>query len=158
MTLRPDADQIQQMAEEIFEVWTLSWVGTENADKYDLSESEILTLDLLTKNASLNVGELQRGIGVSPTKMSRVIRKLERDTDPPLVQRRFNPDDRRKIDVSITPAGKRAHHTFRSSKLSRTIEVLGEMCEEDRAQFLRLIRILRRKLLETQPARHVTSR
>ncbi len=154
MTLQPDADQIQQMAEEIFEVWTLSWIGTENADKYDLSESEILTLDLLTKNPSLNVGELQRGIGVSPTKMSRLIRKLERDADPPLVHRGFNAEDRRKIDVSITKAGREAHRAFRSSKLSRTIEVLAEMNGEDRAEFLRLVRILRQKLLATQAPLH----
>ena len=152
MTRRPESEQIQQAAEEVFEVWTLTWIGPENEDKYDLNEVQALTLDLLTKNESINVGELQRRIGVSPTKMSRVVRGLEREAAPPLVECRFNADDRRKIDVSITKAGRTAHDAYRSSRVARIINVLGEMLESDRAEFVRLIRILREKLTQQADA------
>ena len=147
MAKRPDPNEIQDMAEEIFDVWTLGWVnaagegGEENG--HDLNELELLTLHLLTKAESLSVGELQQVIRVSPTKMSRIIRGLEREGAPALVKRRFNPHDRRKVDISITPEGREAHRVHRAAKLSTLILVLEEMLESDRADFIRLIRIVR---------------
>jgi DNA-binding MarR family transcriptional regulator len=137
------------MAEEIFDVWTLSWIGTlddSEKNRYDLNESEILTLHLLTKCDSLSVGELQQSIGVSPTKMSRVLRSLQREGVKPLIQRQFNPEDRRKVDVSITHVGRKAHETYRSAKLANLIRVLAEMQEPDREDFVRLVQIIREKL------------
>ena len=143
------------MAEEIFEVWTLSSIGThEHAEKdeYDLSDSEMLTLHILTKKPSLNVGELQRFLGVSPTKMSRIVRRLERQTSQPLVKCEFNPDDRRKVDVSITETGRQAYQAYRSLRVARTLAVLTEMNEAGRADFVRVIRMLRRQFPQTDAA------
>ena len=75
LTHQPDAGQIQQVAEEVFEVWTLSWIGPENEDKYDLNEAEALTLDLLTKNEqkttiSLNTTNLGSGWQLSLSVLS----------------------------------------------------------------------------------------
>jgi len=143
-------NHIQKMAEEIYEVWTLSAIGTHEhgeKDEFDLSDSEMLTLHILTKKPSLNVGELQRFLGVSPTKMSRIVRRLERQTSRPLVKCEFNPDDRRKVDVSITETGKQAYQAYRSLRVARTLAVLTEMDEAGRADFVRVIRMLRRQLL-----------
>lgn len=147
MTRQSVSEEIRTMAEEIFDVWTLGWVNTagegDEENEYDLNESQILTLHLLTKADSLSVGELQQAIRVSPTKMSRIIRGLEREATPALVKRTFNPHDRRKVDISITAAGREAHRAHRTAKLSNLILVLGEMLESDRAEFIRIIRIVR---------------
>jgi DNA-binding MarR family transcriptional regulator len=138
--------QIEQIAEEIFELTKLSWIAGANQrqrDEYDLTESEFLTLDMLIKRNSVTVGELQRSVGVLPAQMSRIIRSLERKPGQPLVACSLNPDDKRKIDVTLTDAGRKAHHSYQSSKLAATIEVLAELEDKDRIEFCRLLRIFK---------------
>lgn len=144
-------EQVQQMAEEIFEITKLSWMGSlkDTADDdYDLSESEFLALDLLTKCQSLTVGEIQRSIDVLPAQMSRIIRSLEHKAERPLVRCSLNPKDKRKIDVSITDEGREAHHAYQAAKLSTTLLVLSELNEADREEFMRILRLIRQKFVE----------
>ena len=144
-------EQIRQMAEEIFELQKLSWMGAaamEQDSEHELSESEFLALDLLTKTESMNVGELQRAVGVLPAQMSRVIRNLERKSDKPLVACSLNPDDKRKIDVSLTDAGRQAHEAYQSSKLATAIGVLSELDQTDRTDFMRLLGVIREKMAQ----------
>jgi DNA-binding MarR family transcriptional regulator len=144
------SQQIQAMAEEIFELQKLSWIGqasNEEKDEFDLSESEFLTLDMLVKNDSMTVGELQRSIGVLPAQMSRVIRNLERKAKKPLVNCALNPEDKRKIDVSISPTGQKAHRGYQAMKVAKSISVLSELDEDDRVQLMRLLGLIREKLM-----------
>ncbi len=153
VTNQSDNEQIQQMAEEIFELTKLSWISGASdgaKDEYDLSESEFLTLDLLTKREPMNVGELQRSIGVLPAQMSRIIRSLEGKAERPLVECRLNPNDKRKIDVSLTDTGRQAHHAYQSDKLALTIDVLGDLAESDRSEFMRILRIIRQKFVQAR--------
>lgn len=151
MPTQPPSEEIRQMAEEIFEITKLSWLGSltrKSEDEYDLSESEFLTIDILTKTDSMTVGELQRSIGVLPAQMSRIIRSLEAKVDQPLVACSLNPDDKRKIDVSLTDAGKQTRQAYQADKLGTTIAVLAELDEADRADFMRILRIMRKKLAQ----------
>jgi DNA-binding MarR family transcriptional regulator len=150
--------QIQQMAEEVFDLMTLSWIAPDThpeKDEWDLSEPEILTLEILTKCESMSVGDLQRRIGVAPSKMSRIIGRLEREAAQPLIQCKLNPDDRRKIDVSITDIGRRAHRDYRSAKLAGIIGVLAEMSDADRTEFMRLLGSIRQMLSRALASRQV---
>src|SRR3954469_17537063 len=70
----------------------------------DLKEVEFLTLSILRQHGSLIVGDIQRLLGVLPSQMSRIIRSLEA-REHPLISCRINPQDKRKIDVFLTPAG-----------------------------------------------------
>src|SRR5262245_23702918 len=70
----------------------------------DLKEVEFLTLSILHRHETLIVGEIQRLLGVLPAQMSRIIRALEM-RDRPLIACRINPQDKRKIDVALTPDG-----------------------------------------------------
>ncbi|MBN1347662.1 MAG: MarR family transcriptional regulator [Phycisphaerae bacterium] len=158
MSDQPNPDQIQQMAEQIFELIVLSYIppaSAAGADKWELSEQEVLVLELLTKSPSMSVGDLQRAIGVSTTKMSRILRRLEREAAEALVQCALNADDRRKYDVSITEAGREAHRAYRTTKLSSIIRVLAEMPEVDRSEFVRLLNSIRERLLQEYASRLV---
>lgn len=142
--------RVEQMAEEVFDLAKFVWIAggaQHQKDEYDLSESEFLTLDMLTKTDSLTVGELQRGVGVLPAQMSRLIRNLERKGERPLVACSLNPDDKRKIDVTITQEGRKAHHAYQSAKLAATIDVLNELDEKDRSELIRIIRQIKSKML-----------
>jgi DNA-binding MarR family transcriptional regulator len=149
-TAQTDTEQIQVMAEEVFDLAKLVWIAggaQHQKDEYDLSESEFLTLDVLTKVQRITVGELQRSVRVLPAQMSRVIRSLERKGKRSLVSCSLNPDDKRKIDVTITDEGRQAHKAYQSAKLATSMEVLRQLDEQDRAELQRILRIIKDKVL-----------
>jgi DNA-binding MarR family transcriptional regulator len=151
MSTQTELERLQQMAEEIFDLMTLSWIPPDTQaekDMWDLSEQEVLTLEILAKCDSMSVGDLQRKIGVPPTKMSRIIGRLEREAAQPLIECKLNPTDRRKINVSITETGTLARRAYRSTKLAGIVGVLAGMPEADRAEFMRLLGSIRARLLE----------
>ena len=114
-------NSLTQMAEDIFNLTKMSWREriSSNSDRQDeLTEAQFLTLDAISSAGTpQNIGYLHRTIGVLPAQMSRIVRSLERDFPKPLIQCRLNPDDKRKIDVSLTAAGKIAHTQFRDLRL-----------------------------------------
>ena len=142
--------ELERLAEEIFELSNLgsrSRAARRRHGTTDLSESEFLTLDTLAKGEPMTVGQVQRAIGVLPAQMSRVVRSLESKTDDALIQCAINPQDRRRIDVTLTEAGRHAYDEYRESRLSGTVEVLAELKDRDRREFMRLLRVIR-KLME----------
>jgi DNA-binding MarR family transcriptional regulator len=148
-----DKRELERLAEEIFELSRLGWrAGASGRGKgaSDLSESEFFTLDLLAKNQPLTVGQLQRSVGVLPAQMSRVIRSLEEKADKPLIECGINANDRRKVDVTLTETGRKAHQSYRVVRLARTVEVLAELSDRDRREFMRIVRVMR-SLLDRQP-------
>ena len=133
---------LEKMAEEIFLLTVESWrnqVASKQEGGIDLSESQYLTLDALyNATGPLHVGEIQRGIGVLPAQMSRIIRSLESGFERPLIRCELNQADKRKIDVRITPEGKQQFEDFRGQKLKRTVKVLDKLSEQDRRDFVRV--------------------
>jgi DNA-binding MarR family transcriptional regulator len=145
------ARQLQEFAEEIFELSKDVWASQTRSkakDQTEITETEFLALDLLVKSQPLSVGEIQRHIGVLPAQMSRVIRSLESKGDKPLIACHINPEDKRKIDVEITPAGRKAHQSYREHKLGSTLKILQSLDEDDRAEFMRILRLIRGNTLK----------
>jgi len=141
--------QLAEMAAEIFELSNLGSVARARArpagsgEELQITETEFLALDALTKSGPLTVGEIQKRVGVLPAQMSRVIRSLESKADAPFVECSINPKDRRKIDVAITAPGAAAHRAYPHSRLSMTMEVLSGLRPEDRDEFIRILRTIR---------------
>jgi DNA-binding MarR family transcriptional regulator len=137
---------LEEAAEEIFELTKMNWlaIGRHKRQKgeIDLTESEFLALDRLTRShpQPLNVGEIQRHIGVLPAQMSRIIRSLESKAGKPLIRCRINPSDKRKINVTLTETGRDAHKAFRDTRLASTIELVTELPPADRVELMRIIR------------------
>jgi DNA-binding MarR family transcriptional regulator len=137
---------LAEAAEEIFELTKMNWLalGRQKRQKgqIDLTESEFLALDQLARSdpRPLNVGEIQRHIGVLPAQMSRIIRSLESKTAKPLIRCRINPADKRKINVTLTETGRSAHAAFRDARLASTIELVAELPPTDRSELMRIIR------------------
>ena len=122
------------LALEIFEISKRTWLLKQRErfkGGYDLSEAEFLALDALEKVPSLSVGELRRHVGVLPAQMSRVIKALEQRYEEKLVLCAINAQDKRKIDVSITPVGRRAVAAYRRAKILATVEALQSLPESD---------------------------
>src|SRR3954466_13632962 len=97
----------------------------------DLKEIEFLTLSLLHQHETLIVGDIQRLLGVLPAQMSRIIRSLE-GRDRPFIACRINPEDKRKINVPLTPAGAQALSEYQATQLCGLHLLLGRLSDEDR--------------------------
>ncbi len=125
---------VQQLALQIFEVSRRTWFGSQREKfkgGYDLSESEFLALDALEDAESMSVGQLRKHVGVLPAQMSRVLKALEQRYDEKLVICSINPEDKRKIDVSITARGRRAVDAYRRSKIKASIDALDSLTDRD---------------------------
>lgn len=138
------AEQLNAFAEEVFSVskdfWAFQSRG-KGKQHSEITETEFLALDMLSKSQStLNVGDIQKQIGVLPAQMSRIIRALETKGDQPLIHCEINPQDKRKIDVSLTDAGQKAHQAYREMKLSGIQNMLNDLSEEDRRELIRILR------------------
>lgn len=113
-----------------------------------LSETEYLTLDLLANLGTVTVGQLQRRIGVLPAQMSRILRSLEGSQARPMITCAINPQDKRKVDVSLTEFGRKAHRDFRDAWLTQAVDMLEHVPDADLAEFVRVIRTIRRSVSE----------
>ncbi len=152
MTSRDEA--IQQLALQMFEMTKNMWVKSQREKfkgGYDLSESEFLALDALEGTASLSVGELRRRVGVLPAQMSRVLKALEQRYDEKLVLCTINPKDKRKIDVAITPKGRRAVASYRRAKIMTMTGTLKLLSASDLAFFSRMHNRIAAAVAKGQP-------
>ncbi len=137
-----DQNSIDAMAGEIFALTIVAWkerLKTRRGQAEELSEAQFLTLETLVQSPqNQTVGDILRAIAVAPAQMSRLIRTLEEDFEQPLVTCELNRNDRRKIDVAITPHGRKVYQEFRDSRLARTRELLAGLSETDRHDFIRV--------------------
>lgn len=143
------AQQLKQFAEEVLEVSKDFWVAqsqSKSKKQPEITETEFLTLDILTRSGPQNVGDIQRQIGVLPAQMSRIVRSLEHKGDEPLIQCMINPHDKRKIDVELTEAGRQMHQAYRELKLGNIEKMLATMSERDRTELMRILRGIRESL------------
>jgi DNA-binding MarR family transcriptional regulator len=133
---------IEQLASLMFERTKMLWRKSQRArfkGGYDLSESEFLTLDALEGGGTVSVGQLRRCVAVLPSQMSRIIKALEQRYEEKLVVCSINAQDKRKIDVAITPRGRRAVDSYRKFKLSQISEWLSRMPDDDLVAFERIL-------------------
>jgi DNA-binding MarR family transcriptional regulator len=136
--------RIDELAQSLFEVLTHLNLAAGRGRRRpgDLKEVEFLTLVILHGQPSMIVGDIQRLLGVLPAQMSRIIRALE-DRERPLIACRINPQDKRKIDVCLTPAGEKAMRDYETPRIQGIMEVLRRLGEEDQEDVARVFEKLR---------------
>ncbi len=144
-----ERQELEAAAEEIFELTKMSWIARDRMHRekgqIDLTESEFLTLDWLVKSQpkTLTVGDIQKRIGKLPAQMSRIIRSLETKSGKPLIRCQINPRDRRRVDVTLTETGRRAHELFRQAMLASTVDMVSHLPASDRTDLMRILRSIR---------------
>ncbi len=149
---RTDAILMKEMASELLQMQTLSAATRSRSRKKgaaDLTETEFLTLDLLTKAKVLTVGEIQRQIGVLPAQMSRVVRALEKRPGGALIKCGINRKDKRKIDIELTKVGRLLHTNYKEVRLQGMMDFLEVLNKNDCREFMRICRIIRGQIEST---------
>lgn len=136
---------LEQMGVEIFELYRIVAIARSRRPlgPDDLSETEFLTLDLLCKEEPLTIGEIQKRIGVVPAQMSRIVRALEEQGGRGYIECSINPEDRRKVDLTLTESGRRAHDKYRSARLESIADILRILSPQDRGDFIRILHQIR---------------
>ena len=132
--------RVRKLAQILFNLFTEFCLVIPRSHRHssDLKEGEFLTLRLLHHHQMLIVGDIQRHLGISPVRMSRIIRSLE-SRERPLIACCFHPDDRRKINVALTLAGDDAFQEYQSSRVGVISELIGKLSEEDLDDLQRLL-------------------
>src|SRR3954467_8750896 len=123
--------RLDELAHYLFDVVTRFCLAVPRGRRRsgDLKEIEFLTLSLLQQREKLIVGDIQRQLGVLPAQMSRIIRALE-TRERPLIPCRINAQDKRKIDVELTPAGLAAFQEYQSARVRTISDLLAQLGEE----------------------------
>ena len=144
------AEQLRAFAEEVFSLSKEVWAQQSRSrgrEPTEITETEFLTLDILARaEETLSVGDIQRQLGVLPAQMSRIIRALESKADGPLVRCEINQSDKRKIDVKLTESGTRTYQAYRQMKLGSIQKLLLALSDQDRQEFMRILRLFREML------------
>jgi len=141
--------ELESQADEVFGVTRL--VATLRSRMQakmpeELSEAEFVTLDLLVHQGTMIVGDLQRAVGILPAQMSRLLRGLGEKGGAPFVTSSINSQDRRKVDIQITDAGRAAYERYRTARRTTALEFLEQMGPEDRNNFMRMLRSFRESI------------
>jgi DNA-binding MarR family transcriptional regulator len=132
--------RVEEVAQELFEVATQVCFGTLRGRRRpgDLKELEFLTLCLLQSQQPMIVGHIQRQLGVLPAQMSRIIRSLEGRPEP-FISCHINPQDKRKINVSLTGAGEKALWDYQEARVGRLVERLRHLPDDEHEDIVRLV-------------------
>lgn len=141
MIARGSAIRLEELAQRSFQFITrlmLSLPRNRRRKTGDLKEMEFLTLSLLHQHQTMIVGDIQRILGVLPAQMSRIIRSLEQKT-PPLVTCGINLQDKRKVDVHLTPSGEQLLTEYIAPRVRAIGDLLGQLKDEERDNLTHLL-------------------
>jgi DNA-binding MarR family transcriptional regulator len=129
-----------ELAQTLFDIITRFCMASPRGRRRNgaLKELEFLTLSILHQHPSLIVGDIQRQLGILPAQMSRIIRSLEA-RERPLISCRINSQDKRKIDVALTPSGTKAFLEYQSARIHNILVLLARLPDEDLEGLHRLL-------------------
>lgn len=142
-------NQLDALGEEVFELTKIvarARAQASNKHVETLTETENLTLDLLSKQDVMTVGQIQKAVGVLPAQMSRIVRSLEDKGGSAYIECNINPKDRRMINVSITAAGQKALNSYRKARLAMILKILSVLDHDEREDFMGMLRKMRQNI------------
>ena len=121
-----------------------------------LKGSELLVLQILASQSGegdeeqpMIVGDIQRAMEVLPAQMSRLLRSLEA-RDPPLVECRINPRDKRQVNVYLAPAGKRSLRSANAGIRRQAVALQMSLRYPPKSLDVDAVKALRELLVEIQ--------
>jgi DNA-binding MarR family transcriptional regulator len=132
--------RVEEIAHNLFEVLTHLSIAIPHGRRRTagLKEAEFLTLAILSQHEPMIVGDIQRLLGILPAQMSRVIRSLEA-RDRPLIVCRINSQDKRKVNVCMTPAGTKALTEYQSQQLRGITELIQHLPTDEQEEMGKLL-------------------
>ncbi|MGN7454148.1 MarR family winged helix-turn-helix transcriptional regulator [Paenibacillus pasadenensis] len=129
----------KQLAEEMFEhVARASKPAFEESGQFSRGEMGILLYLLLRKNGA-SAGELSESLSVSTGRIASALKTLEKKG---MILRCTDSEDRRRVLVYYTDAGKKFLIDRRAEHIAQTEQMLSRLSERDAREFVRLVKLL----------------
>lgn len=114
----------------------------------ELSMQQFRALRVLDRHPGESLSAVAAHLDLTDASVSKLVDSLVKTR---LVKRIDAPDDRRKVVLTLTKAGRQALESAREAALGRLAGVLAEMDEVDRAAVIRTMEILREALSDRLP-------
>jgi DNA-binding MarR family transcriptional regulator len=127
-------DQISHILPKV-----LRWFHVSRADaltKVQLNPAQFFVLEFIEHNGPQNMSELARNLSVSLPAMTKTVDKLHADK---MVERVHIREDRRVIKINITTKGKKIVHGFKKQRKQAMFEIVAQLSQKDREDYLRII-------------------
>jgi DNA-binding MarR family transcriptional regulator len=102
----------------------------------NISLPQILILDVLKERASMRMGELAEYLSVSMAATTGIADKLVKNG---FVIRAGTPADRRIVNISITPKGRKTVNEYNRARQKTIIEIFGSLSSSDRSKYLEIL-------------------
>ncbi|OGX23782.1 MAG: hypothetical protein A3J51_00730 [Omnitrophica WOR_2 bacterium RIFCSPHIGHO2_02_FULL_45_21] len=109
---------------------------TREISQGNISLPQILILDALKERASMRMGELAEYLSVSMAATTGIANKLVKNG---FVLRTGTPHDRRIVNISITPKGRKTVNEYNRARQKTIIEIFGSLSSSDRSKYLEIL-------------------
>ena len=106
----------------------------------DLSVPQFRALAYLIHFPNASLSQLAENLGLTPPSASKIVDNL---VAREMIARRAATDDRRRIRLSVTAAGRERFDTARQATQARLAEMLGVLSDAERASVINAMRCLR---------------
>lgn len=116
---------------------------TREVSEGNISLPQVLILDALKGSAFMRMGELAKYLSVTMAAATGIVDKLVRSG---LAARGGSPDDRRIVNISITPKGRGIIKRHNQAKQKAFREMFGHLSPADRAKYLEILTKIHRHL------------
>ena len=119
-------------------IWALAFrkLPTESTRRLSSGEQGILNYLNFVRDGVM-AGELSREIGITTGRTAIALKNLE---SKGLIRRQISEEDRRCVQVCITPAGQSAAEAMRAKVLDATVYVLTALGEQDAREYVRIVK------------------
>lgn len=135
-----------EIGELLFQIHRLYHIRmSELVKRLEISPRQIPILKHLYRSADLSQRQLAEKVGVSPTSITLMLRKME---DKGLVEKKTMPTDRRFFAVSLTEKGKTIVEQLKSMRKNIDGITISGFTKEERAHLQSLLRSVRNNLQE----------
>lgn len=115
--------------------------------KGKITMQQFMVLALLGNKGELKMSDIARYSAVTTAAMTGVVDKLVKAK---YAVRVYDPDDRRVVNIKITPQGSLLVKRAQEERRNMIIRVFQKISEEDRENYLRIISKIRDILLEDE--------
>lgn len=128
------ADNVSQLMPDILREFLRR--QTKEIAQGNISLPQILILDVLKDKASMRMGELAKYLSVTMAATTGIVDKMVKNS---FVIRAGSPHDRRVVNISITPNGKRIVEKYNQARQKTIIEMFGSLTASDRSTYLEIL-------------------
>jgi len=136
MSMNPDrvAEDIVQALRRIMR--SMDIASRQLISKHGITTPQLICLQHMLEQGPMTTGMLAQAVSLSPATVTGILDRMERHG---LVTRERRPEDKRRVLVAVTDAGRTAAEAAPSYLAERLTHALGDLPEDDRRDIQRVI-------------------